>query len=116
MVSNEEIHSKHQAEPGESPGKVGHRSEKVRVSKSPQKDLQRQLTWEHRGPQSLGHHPVNMKELEPPTTFIANVQFGLHVSSLTSGMGAVWVSGPCHWIPLPPIWTAWLGLSGRGCA
>ena len=52
----------------------------------------------------------------PAPTYVANVQLGLHVGLLTSRAGALSVSAPSHWIPLPLPGTAWLGLSGRGCA
>jgi hypothetical protein len=35
---------------------------------------------------------------------VANVQLGLHVGPLTSRVGAVVVSVPCHWRPFGSQW------------
>lgn len=58
-------------------------------------DPQKQLTWDHKCSQSLGHQPENMQELDPDT--IANVQLSLPLDPLTSKTEVV----PCHWIPFP---------------
>jgi hypothetical protein len=55
-------------------------------------------------------------ELRSHYTFVANGQLGPHVGPLTDETGAISDSVPCHWIPFPTTWTAWLDLSGRGYA
>ena len=43
---------------------------------------------------------MQQPDLEP-YTFAVNVQLGLYVGPLTSGMGSVSISIPCHWIYFP---------------
>jgi hypothetical protein len=68
--------------------------------------------------QSLDHQPGSMQELDldPPSMhFLTNVQLGLHVGPLTSGVRLSLTLFPL--IDLPsPTWNAWLDLSGKGCA
>ena len=40
-------------------------------------------------------------DLDSPYTFVANVQLGLHVRPLTSGVEVVSVFVSCLWIPFP---------------
>jgi hypothetical protein len=54
------------------------------------------------GSQNLGHQPKSTHGLDlGPHTFVANVQFGLHVCPLTRGAGTVSISVLSHWIPFP---------------
>ena len=55
-----------------------------------QDDLESQLTWAHRGSQRLTYqHGVFIDWTWGPYTYVSDVQLGLHVGSLTAGMGAV---------------------------
>ena len=47
-------------------------------------------------------------DIDPPYTFVADVQLGLHMGPLTIGAGAVSDSVACDWIPS----TNWISLSG----
>lgn len=40
-------------------------------------------------------------DLDAPYTFVANVQLGLHLGPLTSGVEVVSVSVSCLWSPFP---------------
>ena len=76
---------------------------KSEVSRTLQEYPKSQLTWDYGGSWSLGYQPGSMQELGlyPPYTFVTNVLLGLHVGAVTSGIGAIFVSVPCHWIPFP---------------
>jgi hypothetical protein len=104
--------TKHQAKPGESCGRVGDRSKQVRgvkdtTSRSTESwDLTEPgpLTREHRGagprPQHICSKCIAWSSCASPNKWNG---------------GLSWSLFPDIWLPLPPTWTAWLGLSGRGC-
>ena len=69
---------------------------KLEGSRTPQEDLQSQLTWTHGGSQRLNHQPKNMRGVDSHT-FLVDVQ--LHVSPLTAGVGTV-SDLPLHPLPL----------------
>jgi hypothetical protein len=77
--------------------------------RTPQEDIQSQLTWAHGGgSQRLNHQSKSMHSLDlgPPTN-VADVQLGPHVGTLMIGAGVGWGdisdsdSDVCLWIPLP---------------
>jgi hypothetical protein len=90
---------------------------KPKTNKQTKKTTQSQVTQDH-GLTEPGLSTREQKEAvrSLPFIFVADVKLSHHVGHLTSEAGAVLVSASCHLDSLHPIWTAWLGLSGRGCA
>jgi hypothetical protein len=87
---------------------------KSEVSRTPQEDPQSQLSMDRGGSQSLGHQPDIMQELDlDPLHICSKCSAWPCMGPLTSGVGVVSGFAPCHWIPFPPTWTTWFGLSGR---
>lgn len=79
------------------------------ISITPQEDPQCQLTQNSGitgpGPRFREHERARPR----PSTLITNMQLGLHVGHLTSGMGTVLISVLCHWIHFLtglPDWTS----------
>jgi hypothetical protein len=80
--------TKYQAELGESCGRVEDRSDKQEGLRTPQEDLQNQLTQGHGDSQRLSHQPKSMQGLDLDSLYIdVDVQLGLHVGPLTIGAG-----------------------------
>jgi hypothetical protein len=93
--------AKHQAEPGESCGRIGDRSDQVRGVKG---STGRPTESTILGPWRLTNPETPTREYawagpRPPTYL---VQLGLHVALLISRTGAILISVPCYWIPFPP--------------
>jgi hypothetical protein len=108
--------AEHQVELRGSCGKVGERIDQVRGARTPQEDLQSQLTWARGGSQRLNHQPKNTQGLDlSHHTLIADVQLGLCVGPLTIGAGlsltllpAIGSFVACHWLLFRYLatWTA----------
>ena len=83
METDAETHRQISGGAQESCGRVGIELGELEGSRTPQEDLQSQLTWAHESPQRLNHQPKNMQRLDlgPPHTFIADVQLGLPCGS-----------------------------------
>jgi len=73
---------------------------KPKGSRTPQEDLQSQLTWALKDSQRLGHQPGSMQGLDLSSLHIySNVQLGIRVGLLIIGVGVVFDFIACHWIP-----------------
>jgi hypothetical protein len=90
--------------------------ERLQVPKGvgiPQKDQQNQLTWTLGGSQRLKHQPKGTGP-RPPHTYVADVQFCLHMGpeQLEQGLSEKLLSicgiGSSSWAALP-------GFSGKEC-
>ena len=70
METNKETHS--QMKLGESCGSIGGRIEEIEGSRTPQEDLQSQLTWVIGGSQGLNHQPKRMHILDLGLPYICS--------------------------------------------
>lgn len=87
--------------------------EPARGVKTPQEDLQSQLTWVHGGSQKLNHQSKSMQGPDlGPYTFVMDMQLGHHGGPLAIGAETASDSVACHWVPFPNLDC----LSGKGCA
>ena len=103
---------KYQAKLVKSCGRVGDRINGAWGSKTPQEDLQSQLTWTYRDSQI---EPKNMQELDlGPLHICSRYAAWSSCGPLTIGGGL-----SLTWWPaigyLSPSWTALSSLSGKGC-
>jgi hypothetical protein len=72
--------TKYQAELWESCRRMWNTLRELEGSRTPQEDLESQLTWAHGGSERLNHQPKSMQAL---CTHVADMQLGLHVGPLT---------------------------------